>query len=196
MLIAATGGADLAAEQPKQAPAAGSARSNGSGGSAVPAESSSAALPPAAVDSNDVTTSLDFLKYLPPVGTHLNSTAGPGSSLEMAPKAAALAAPAAARAAAAAPAASAPATLQAPPAAAEQQQRQHPAANGGGSQGADEAPRQQAAEGVEQAEQLLDIVFVSSEAGEWTSTLRRPRSTRRRCLLDMDSHRDASGVCR
>lgn len=153
-----TGGADVQ----KKSSVSNGTRSNGSSKKAAP--SSPAGVPSTSSPAGEsIAASRDFLEFQPPAGTQVGSTAGVSSGPDSAPPPsdAAAAAPAAAATPAASAAVAAPQQSVAP-----QQQQQSPVqASDSAGQGADTAPQQRAADGVQQAEQLLDIVFVSSEAG-------------------------------
>ncbi len=125
-------------------PAAAGQASNGSGG-----EAEAGTPPAAAADSRDPAASLEFLDFQPPAGVLVAGEAQASDADGTAPRGGA----------------AAHATAQAAPAAPEATPAQPQSQNGD----AAPAPRAAPTEGVEQAEELLDVVFVSSEAGEMAS---------------------------
>lgn len=140
----------------KESSVSNGTRSNGSSKKAAP--SSPPGVPSTSPPAGEsVAASRDFLEFQPPAGTQIDSTAGASSGPDSAPPPS--------DAAAAAPAASAAVAAPQQSASPQQQQQSPVQASDSAGQGADTAPQQRAADGVQQAEQLLDIVFVSSEAG-------------------------------
>ena len=158
-----TGGADVQQESS----VSNGARSNGSSRKAASTSSPTGDQAPSSPAGENVAASRDFLEFQPPAGSQISSTAGAGSSPDSAPPPS--------DAAAAAPAASAAVAAPQQSASLQQQQQSPVQASDSASQGADAAPQQRAANGVQQAEQLLDIVFVSSEAGACADPNRRRR---------------------